>query len=152
MLGGAYVLHPHYALASQGYADGIFMSMYAHLDAWRNAAFFFFLNLLLMGGPNDKRGDVPVEMGGIELVIAGMVWWNIGGSIDVLGAFDFPWRVEDCSANSACTTLLTDANNVSIDIVTGVGGFLETGVGSWGTRGVALEGMGVEVVDGMSVL
>ena len=35
--------------------------------------FFFFLNLLLMGGPNDKRGDVPVEMGGIELVIAGVV-------------------------------------------------------------------------------
>lgn len=80
MLGGAGLMcsTPHYALAGQGYADGIFMSMYAHLDAWSECNYFFFnffyfLNLLLMGGPNDKRGDVPVEMGGIELVIGGVV-------------------------------------------------------------------------------
>ena len=41
---------------------------------------------------------------------------------------------------------------MSIDVVTGVGGFLETGIGRLGTRGVALEGPGAEVVDGMSVL
>ena len=72
MLGGAYVLHPPimFWLARDILTGYLCLCM----PAWSECNFFkYFFNLLLMGGPNDKRGDAPVDMGRVGLVIGGVV-------------------------------------------------------------------------------